>query len=59
MERTLKQLTNSEKQMTRALVKDMCRNGTDYTDTDIAKTMNVTKRTVAALKAHETMGTYR
>jgi len=59
MERTLRQLTEGEKQMTRALVKTMCRTNADYTDTDIARAMNVTLRTVAAVRAHETMGSYK
>ena len=55
MERTLKQLTDSEKNMARTLVYDMYANGAAYTEEDVAKALNITKRTVAALKAHVTM----
>jgi hypothetical protein len=59
MERTLKQLTDGEKQMTRLLVQNLSYDDNDYTEKDIAKAMNVTTRTVAAIRAHVTMGSYR
>jgi len=55
--RTLKEMTAAEKDMARALVGYKYRTGSEtYTDEDIQKTMNMSKMSVAALKAHVTMG---
>jgi len=43
--------------MVRVLVTGQVNGGT-YTDEDISKYLNVTLRTVAAVKAHTTMGSY-
>lgn len=55
--RTLKQMNETEQDMVRVLVTGQVNGGT-YTDEDISKYLNVTLRTVAAVKAHTTMGTY-
>jgi predicted lactoylglutathione lyase len=58
MERTLRQMTTAEQQMVRTLVRAKYERGADYTDQDIAKALNTTTRTVAAVKAHVTMQSY-
>ena len=54
--RTLKDLTNYEKNALRTLVYNM--DGENYDESYLAQQFNVTPRTVAALKSHRTMGTY-
>ena len=53
--RTLKEMTTAEKDMARTLVDNFYTNGGQYSDDDIAQTLQMSKYSVSALKAHVTM----